>query len=61
MNLIINALCAAGGAIIALWTYILIRRLLLKGQKDEIIKKAEIEAEKIKNEFRERFLQNYKG
>ena len=61
MNIIINALCAAGGAIIALWSYILIRRVLLKGQKEEIIKTAELEAEKIKNDkifqAKEKFLQ----
>ena len=61
MNLIINVLCAVCGAIAALVTYILIRRILLKGQKEEIIKKAEIEAEKIKNDkifqAKEKFLQ----
>ena len=61
MNIIINALCAACGAVAALVTYILIRRILLKGQKEEIIKKAEIEAEKIKNDkifqAKEKFLQ----
>ena len=61
MNLIINVLCAVCGAIAALVTYILVRRILLKGQKEEIIKKAEIEAEKIKNDkifqAKEKFLQ----
>ena len=61
MNLIINVLCAACGAVAALVTYILIRRILLKGQKEEIIKKAEIEAEGIKKEkifqAKEKFLQ----
>ena len=50
MNLIINVLCAVCGAIAALVTYILVRRILLKGQKEEIIKKAELEAESIKKE-----------
>ena len=61
MNIIINVLCAACGAVAAVVTYILIRRILLKGQKEEIIKKAEIEAEKIKNDkifqAKEKFLQ----
>ena len=61
MNIIINVLCAVCGAIAALATYILIRRILLKGQKEEIIKKAELEAEKIKNDkifqAKEKFLQ----
>ena len=61
MNIIINVLCAVCGAVAALVTYILIRRILLKGQKEEIIKKAEIEAEKIKNDkifqAKEKFLQ----
>ena len=61
MNIIINVLCAVCGAIAALVTYILVRRILLKGQKEEIIKKAEIEAEKIKNDkifqAKEKFLQ----
>ena len=61
MNLIINVLCAVCGAVAALVTYILVRRILLKGQKEEIIKKAEIEAEKIKNDkifqAKEKFLQ----
>ena len=38
------------GAILALVIYILIRRAILKGKKDEILEKAEIEGEKIKNE-----------
>ena len=61
MNIIINVLCAVCGAIAALATYILIRRILLKGQKEEIIKKAELQAEKIKNDkifqAKEKFLQ----
>ena len=38
------------GAILALLVYILIRRSILKGKRDEILEKAEVEAEKIKNE-----------
>ena len=37
-------------AILALGTYIFVRKILLKGQKEEIIKKAELEAESIKKE-----------
>ena len=52
---------AAVGAAIALGTYIALRRILLKGQKEEIIKKAELEAESIKKEkifqAKEKFLQ----
>ena len=61
MDIIINVLWAACGAVAAVVTYILTRRILLKGQKEEIIKKAEIEAEKIKNDkifqAKEKFLQ----
>ena len=38
------------GAVIALAAYIVIRRSILKGKRDEIIEKAEVEAEKIKND-----------
>ena len=38
------------GAVIALTAYILVRRSILKGKRDEILEKAEIEGEKIKNE-----------
>ncbi len=45
----------------ALGTYIFVRKILLKGQKDEIIQKAELEAESIKKEkifqAKEKFLQ----
>ena len=40
----------AVGAILALTVYILIRRSMLKGRKEEIIEMAELEAEKIKQE-----------
>ena len=49
------------GAVIALAAYIIIQRIVLKGQKNEIIAKAEIEAEGIKkdkiHQAREKFLQ----
>ena len=38
------------GAVLALVLYIAIRRSILKGKKEEILEKAEIEGEKIKNE-----------
>ena len=50
MNILLNILSAVLGAVAALGTYIFVRRILLKGQKDEIIKKAELEAESIKKE-----------
>ena len=61
MNMLINILCGVFSAVFALATYIIIRRILLKGQKEEIIKKAELEAESIKKEkifqAKEKFLQ----
>ena len=49
------------GAAMALAAYIIVQRIVLKGRKDEIIAKAEIEAEGIKNEkihqAKEKFLQ----
>ena len=49
------------GAVVALAVYLLIRKLVLKGRRDEIIEKAEIEGEKIKNErilqAKEKYLQ----
>ena len=57
INVLVGAISAAG----ALCAYIVIRKMLLKGQKDEIIRKAEIEAESIKKEkifqAKEKFLQ----
>ena len=48
-------------AALALLTYILIRKIVLKGQKEDIIRKAELEAESIKKEkmfqAKEKFLQ----
>ena len=50
MTVLYYILSAVLGAVIALGSYIAVRRILLKGQKEEIIKKAEIEAEGIKKE-----------
>lgn len=60
-SILLYILVGALSAAVVLGTYILIRRMLLKGQKEEIIKKAEIEAEGIKKEkifqAKEKFLQ----
>ena len=60
-TVLINVIVAAISAIVALTVYILIRKVLLKGQKEEIIRKAELEAEGIKKEkifqAKEKFLQ----
>ena len=49
------------GALIALAAYILIRKQILKGRRDEILEKAELEGEKIKNDrilqAKEKYLQ----
>ena len=50
MNTVFYILSAVVGAVLALGTYIFVRKILLKGQKEEIIKKAELEAESIKKE-----------
>lgn len=59
--MLLYLLAALIGAIVALAAYIIIRKIILKGQKDEILAKAEIEAEGIKNEkihqAKEKFLQ----
>ena len=61
INVLLYILSAVLGGVAALGTYIFVRRILLKGQKDEIIKKAELEAESIKKEkifqAKEKFLQ----
>ena len=61
MEILFYFLAAAIGAIIAVGTYIFVHKLLLTGQKDEIIQKAEIEAENIRKEkifqAKEKFLQ----
>lgn len=54
-------LSALAGASVALGAWIAVRRIVLKGRKDEIIEKAELEAENIKQEkifqAKEKFLQ----
>ena len=54
-------LAALVGAVLAMSVYLITRRILLKGQRDEILAKAEVEAEAIKNDkihqAKERFLQ----
>ena len=61
MEILFYILSAVLGAIVALGTYIFVRKILLNGQKDEIIQKAELEAESIKKEkifqAKEKFLQ----
>ena len=61
MNIVFYFLSAVVGAVLALGTYIFVRKILLKGQKEDIIKKAELEAESIKKEkifqAKEKFLQ----
>ena len=60
-TILIYVLVAVISAVVALCTYILIRKIILKGQKEAIIRKAEIEAESIKKEkifqAKEKFLQ----
>ena len=60
-TILIYALVGVASAVSALCTYILIRKIVLKGQKEAIIKKAEIEAESIRKEkmfqAKEKFLQ----
>ena len=50
MDIISIVIGFVAGAIIAIVAYILIRRSILKGKRDEILEKAELEGEKIKNE-----------
>ena len=60
-TILIYILVAVMSAVAALSAYIVIRKILLKGQKEEIIRKAELEAEGIKKEkifqAKEKFLQ----
>ena len=60
-TVLINVIVAVISAAVALCTYILIRKIILKGQKEAIIRKAEIEAESIRKEkifqAKEKFLQ----
>ena len=55
MDIIINVLCAACGAVAAVVTYILIRRILLKGQKEEIIRKAAEHTDKQITKYQEKY------
>lgn len=61
MEILFYILSALAGAAIALGVYICVRRSILKGRKEEILEKAEIEAENIKKEkifqAKEKFLQ----
>ncbi|MGN1233075.1 MAG: Rnase Y domain-containing protein, partial [Candidatus Cryptobacteroides sp.] len=61
MNALISAGIALIGAAVGIAGYICIRRIIMKGRKDSIIEKAELEAENIKKEkilqAKEKFLQ----
>ena len=50
MNIVSLLIGFIVGAALALAAYILIRKSILRGKRDEILEKAEIEAEKIKND-----------
>ena len=50
MEILFYILCFIGGAALSLVAYVLIRKSVLKGKRDEIIEKAELEGERIKNE-----------
>ena len=50
MNIVSLLIGFIVGAVLALAAYILIRKSILQGKRDEILEKAEIEAEKIKND-----------
>ena len=50
MNTLILVLTGLLSGATALAAYIIVHRIVLKGQKEEIIKKAELEAESIKKE-----------
>ena len=50
MNIVSILIGFVVGAVLALTAYILIRRSILKGKREDILEKAEIEGEKIKNE-----------
>ena len=61
MAIIYYIITAVAGAVLALGCYIIIRKRMLNGKKEEILEKAELEAEKIKQEkifqAKEKFLQ----
>lgn len=61
MTALYYILAAIGGAVVALAIYMIIRKVVLKGKKEQILMKAELEAENIKKEkilqAKEKFLQ----
>ena len=61
MEILFYILAVLAGAVLALCIYIPVRKMILKGQKEDIIRKAEIDAENIKKEkifqAKEKFLQ----
>ena len=61
MTALYYILAAIGGAVVALAIYMIIRNVVLKGKKEQILMKAELEAENIKKEkilqAKEKFLQ----
>ena len=61
MTIIYYIIAAAAGAILALGCYIIVKKIMLNGKKEEILEKAELEAKKIKQEkifqAKEKFLQ----
>ena len=61
MEIVFSILSALLGAAVALGVWIAVRRSMLKGRKEEILEKAELEAEKIKQEkifqAKEKFMQ----
>ena len=61
MDIIALLIGFAAGALIAIVAFVLVRKAILKGKRDEILEKAELEAEKIKNDkilqAKERILQ----
>ena len=61
MAILYYIIAAIAGAVIALVCYAAVRKIILKGKKDEILEKAQLEAESIKQEkifqAKEKFLQ----
>ncbi|MBQ0096670.1 MAG: DUF3552 domain-containing protein, partial [Bacteroidales bacterium] len=49
-SIVLCILCSVLSAIVAIALYIVVRKSVQKGRKDEIIRQAELEGEKIKNE-----------
>ena len=50
MSALISIGIALAGAAVGIAGYVCIRRIIMKGRKDSIIEKAELEAENIKKE-----------